>query len=95
MNWLFQIDKSDFASLRALKTPPPGIDKLLCAMQCVIAGIHPGVPVDTTGKVPHSKRTWKEAQKLLSNARLLVECLGLVAVAGMPDRNYSDVSNFA
>lgn len=68
------LQKKDFDEVKALKSPPPGLDDITAAVLILNAGIMTDVIVtDKQGNV--TDKTWKAAQKMMSNPAQFLERL--------------------
>ena len=81
----------DFRNLKALKNPPPDIDKTFTCVLNLLCRIDPNVPVDKNGKLK-TDNTWKTALACMSNPQVFLDNLN--SLKGYIDRDEISPNNF-
>jgi len=83
------LDPRDFGELKALNTPPGGIDRVLEAVMHLQATLHPAIEVDSQGRVKDS--SWKASKKMIKDPKKFLADLKdfkkLVEDGRVPARN--------
>jgi dynein heavy chain len=64
----------DFQMLKALKSPPPDIDKTFTCVLNLLAGFDKNIPVDKNGKLK-TDNTWKTALSCMGNPQQFLDTL--------------------
>eukprot|EP00937_MAST-01D_sp_MAST-1D-sp2_P002352 g2352.t1 len=93
------LNKKDLSNCKTMTQPPPGVDDVFAAVITLLAGVHPAIQVQKSGRVKDADKSWTAAKKtVLQNVQGFIDTLltfkPKIDAGEVPQGNFKDVRKY-